>query len=114
MAEILRIDFVAITAAYNWEPSVALMPVRATEGDLAAGDTSVGSGPSSLLDELEAPLLDFLINLHMGSVKAPVCNRTVALHRPQMRGQVVLLGATKSLSHSGFFERLRVCQFLHA
>ena len=69
---------------------------------------------SSLLDELEAPLLDFLINLHMGSVKAPVCNRTVALHRPQMRGQVVLLGATKSLSQSGFFERLRVCQFLHA
>jgi hypothetical protein len=50
----------------------------------------------------------------MGGVKAPVCNRTVALHRPQMRGQVVLLGATKSLSHSGFFERLRVCQFLHA
>jgi hypothetical protein len=52
--------------------------------------------------------------LHMGVVKAPVCNRTVALHRPQMRGQVVLLGATKSLSHSGFVERLRVCPFWHA
>src|SRR5215831_8675064 len=39
------IDFVAITAAYNWEPYLALMPVTATEGGLAAGDTSVGSGP---------------------------------------------------------------------
>src|SRR5262245_58989402 len=42
-----RVDFVAITAAYNWEPYVALMPVRATEGDLAVGDTSVGSGPGT-------------------------------------------------------------------
>src|SRR5262245_19559220 len=41
------IVFVAITAAYNWESYLALMPVTATEGGLAAGDTSVGSGPSS-------------------------------------------------------------------
>src|SRR6266851_4086701 len=41
------IDFVAITTAYNWEPYLALMPVTATEGDLAAGDTSVGFGPSA-------------------------------------------------------------------
>src|SRR5262245_48269315 len=41
------IDFVAITAAYNWEPSLALMPVTATEGDLAAGDTGVGLAPAS-------------------------------------------------------------------
>ena len=60
-------------------------------------------------------VIDILMDiLHMGGVKAPVCNRTVALHRPQMRGQVVLLGATKSLSHSGFVERLRVCPFWHA
>jgi hypothetical protein len=39
------IDFVAITAAYNWEPYLALRPVIATEGDLAAGDRSVGLGP---------------------------------------------------------------------
>jgi hypothetical protein len=37
------IDFVAITAAYNWEPYLALRPVIATEGDLAAGDRSVDS-----------------------------------------------------------------------
>jgi|SoiMetStandDraft_2_1073263.scaffolds.fasta_scaffold74035_1 hypothetical protein len=40
-----HVDFVAITAAYNWEPYLALMPVTATEGDLAAGDMSVGAGP---------------------------------------------------------------------
>jgi hypothetical protein len=39
------IDFVAITAAYNREPYLALMSVTATDGDLAAGDTSVGLGP---------------------------------------------------------------------
>jgi len=40
------IDFVAIMAAYNWEPYVALMPVTATEGEFAVGDMSVGLGPS--------------------------------------------------------------------
>jgi hypothetical protein len=39
-----HVDFVAITAAYNWEPYLALMPVTATEGDLAAGDMSVDTG----------------------------------------------------------------------
>jgi hypothetical protein len=29
----------------NWEPSVALMPVTGTSGDLAAGDMRVGVGP---------------------------------------------------------------------
>jgi hypothetical protein len=29
----------------NWEPYLALMPVTAKEGDLAAGDTSVGLEP---------------------------------------------------------------------
>jgi hypothetical protein len=42
-----RVDFVAITAAYNWEPYLALMPVTAMEGDLAAGGMSVGLGPIS-------------------------------------------------------------------
>ena len=53
------IDFVAITAAYNWEPYLALMPVTATEGDLAAGDTSVGFGPGSTSQRtvLGSPLL---------------------------------------------------------
>jgi hypothetical protein len=40
------IDFVAITASYNWEPYLALMPVTAMQGDLAVDDTSVGLGPS--------------------------------------------------------------------
>src|SRR5712691_6040194 len=40
------IDFAAITASQNWEPYLALMPVTATQDDFAAGDTSVGLGPS--------------------------------------------------------------------
>ena len=40
------IDFMAITAVENWEPYLAHMRVTATEGELAAGDTSVGLGPS--------------------------------------------------------------------
>ena len=36
------IDFVAITAAYNREPYLALVLVTVTQGDLAADDTSVG------------------------------------------------------------------------
>ncbi len=36
----------AVTAAYNREPYLALIPVTATKGDLAVGDTSVGFGPS--------------------------------------------------------------------
>src|SRR5215510_10089017 len=39
------IDFVAITAAYNWEPYLALMLGTAAKGDLAVRDTSVGLGP---------------------------------------------------------------------
>ena len=41
-----RIDFMALTAAYNREPYLALMPVTVTKGDLAVGDTSVGLGPT--------------------------------------------------------------------
>jgi len=29
-----HIDFMVITAAYNWEPYLALMPVTATAGQL--------------------------------------------------------------------------------
>jgi hypothetical protein len=43
--DMTRIDFMAITAAYNWDPYLALMPVAATRDDLAAGNTSVGLGP---------------------------------------------------------------------
>jgi hypothetical protein len=39
------LDFVAITAAYNREPYLALMPVTATAGQFAAGNMSVGLGP---------------------------------------------------------------------
>ena len=39
------IDFVAITATYNREPSLALMLVTAMKDDLAVDDTSVGLGP---------------------------------------------------------------------
>ena len=46
MAEILCIDFVAITAAYNGEPYLALVPVIVTAGQFAAGDTSVDTGGS--------------------------------------------------------------------
>jgi hypothetical protein len=49
VAEILRIDFVAITAAYNWEPYLALMPVIVTAGQFAAGDTSVDTVGESIL-----------------------------------------------------------------
>lgn len=34
-------DVVALTAAYHWEPSVALILATATSGDCAAGDTRV-------------------------------------------------------------------------
>jgi hypothetical protein len=37
--------FVAHTAAYNWEPSLALLLVTATKVDLAVDDTSGGVGP---------------------------------------------------------------------
>jgi hypothetical protein len=40
-----HINFMALTAAYNWEPSLALMPVTATAGQFAAENTSVGVGP---------------------------------------------------------------------
>jgi len=43
------IDCVAITAAGNREPYLALMRGTAMEGDLAAGDTSVGFGPAERL-----------------------------------------------------------------
>jgi hypothetical protein len=52
-----RVDFVALTAAYNWEPYLALMLVIATEGDLAAGDTSVGLGPMSRTAEIISHVL---------------------------------------------------------
>src|SRR5262245_20499075 len=42
------IDVVAMTAAYNWDPSVALMPVTATAGDVAAGARRGGVGPGSV------------------------------------------------------------------
>src|SRR5262245_36000791 len=41
-----RIDFMAITATYNGEPYLTLMPVTATAGQFAAGNMSVGLGPS--------------------------------------------------------------------
>ena len=44
VAETPCIDFVAITAASNREPYLALMPVTATKDDLAVGDTSVDTG----------------------------------------------------------------------
>jgi hypothetical protein len=44
MVDIPCIDFMAIMAADNWELSLALMLVTATEGNLAAGDTSVDTG----------------------------------------------------------------------
>ena len=44
--KIIHIDFMALTATYNWEPSVALMLVTATQDDLAVDDTSVGLGPN--------------------------------------------------------------------
>ena len=40
-----HIDFMALTAADNREPYLALVLVTATQGDLAADDTSVGLGP---------------------------------------------------------------------
>lgn len=40
---------VVMTDAYHGEPSVARMPVTATEGDCAAGDTRVGMGQHRLL-----------------------------------------------------------------
>jgi hypothetical protein len=43
----LCVDFVALTAAYNWEPYLARLPVTATQDDLAADDMSVGLGPTS-------------------------------------------------------------------
>ena len=39
----------ALTAAYNWEPYLALMLVTATAVQFAAGDTSVGFGPTTAL-----------------------------------------------------------------
>jgi len=44
--DIRCIDFVAITAAYNWEPYLALMLGTAMAIQFAAGDTSVGFGPN--------------------------------------------------------------------
>jgi hypothetical protein len=41
--DIRCIDFVAITAAYNWEPYLALMLGTAMAIQFAAGDTSVDS-----------------------------------------------------------------------
>jgi hypothetical protein len=41
----LHIDFMVFTAAYNREPYLALVLVTATQGDLAADDTSVGLEP---------------------------------------------------------------------
>ena len=40
-----HIDFMALMAAENWEPYLALMLATATAGQFAAGDTSVGFGP---------------------------------------------------------------------
>jgi len=37
-------DVTAITAAYNRNPELALLPITATEGDVAVGDTRVGEG----------------------------------------------------------------------
>jgi len=61
------IDFVALTAAYNWEPYLTLMPVTTTKGDLAAGDTSVGFGPlyqllleNALVSEVGHGLTEYL------------------------------------------------------
>ena len=42
--DIRCVDFMVIVAAYNWEPYVARMPVTATDGDLAVGDTRVDTG----------------------------------------------------------------------
>src|SRR5689334_17312860 len=39
------LDFVAMTTAYNRDPSVALMPVTATAPAATAGARSVGVGP---------------------------------------------------------------------
>jgi hypothetical protein len=44
----------ALTAAYNWEPYLALMLVTATAVQFAAGDTSVGFGPRAEPSKYEA------------------------------------------------------------